>query len=644
MRLFKNKVGRPTKEMLRKRKIIVASLVVLVVALAGLGTYFGISFFYKKIINSNVMNAEPGSNGLPKIQITATNLKTNKTIKDNGNSTWTNKNVWLSGWRNYSVRFNVKASTSSGKIKSIHITWNNGGYKTTSSAEANLNSMKSKNKKTTYNSTSYIDAKADGLRYAYITATTTKGKTRTVQVRVAIDQTVPKASIAWGEYKNASGGKRYIGATGKTTCADSMSGVKETIAYEALNPNNRITGVSSVTIALRKPGTNYFVSYCYDKAGNKSKVRNATKYTYVNPVEVASVDGNPTKWTNKHVTLRVAANSKAYFLHTYAYSFDNGKTWQASNIKTFTKNQTVKIKVRDLKGNISATKEVKITKIDTTAPTVKLSWENLKTINGKYYIGSVGKVTCEDSGSGVIDAVAYEKLQENNKKNGKTSASITITRTGNNYFSGSCTDKAGNTSKVKKSDTYYYNSTNMGIQLLLVANKELGNKGTKYWKFYGAESDWCTMFVYWVTAHTNVSGVSNSCINKPGTNDCVYSNYIKLKPPLVYEYVEWMVNKNKFYHSQYYFNKYNKTYGYDKQVYKPASGDLIFLVREHEYHGNPKDCYGEPYHVGIVKEVKNGQVYYIDGNSGNDDFRYSAVKLSHAAIGSNIIMGYGHWK
>ena len=44
----------------------------------------------------------------------------------------------------------------------------------------------------------------------------------------------------------------------------------------------------------------------------------------------------------------------------------------------------------------------------------------------------------------------------------------------------------------------------------------------------------------------------------------------------------------------------------------PAPGDLITFGNS-EYHG-----YGHAYHVGIVEEVRDGRVYTIEGNSGNE--------------------------
>lgn len=60
--------------------------------------------------------------------------------------------------------------------------------------------------------------------------------------------------------------------------------------------------------------------------------------------------------------------------------------------------------------------------------------------------------------------------------------------------------------------------------------------------------------------------------------------------------------------------------------YIPVSGDIIFFDWEQD---------GSPDHVGIVKEVRDGNVFTIEGNSGN------MCKEKHYQINSNVIYGYG---
>ncbi|MCM1508936.1 MAG: hypothetical protein NC177_17650, partial [Ruminococcus flavefaciens] len=129
------------------------------------------------------------------------------------------------------------------------------------------------------------------------------------------------------------------------------------------------------------------------------------KYTNDTTVPtISSVSGNPTDWTKSNVTLKVTATDNVYGASGIAsYSFDNGGTWQTSNSKSFSSNQTVNIKVKDLAGNISAVKTVKITKIDKTAPTIsKVELSPSSWTNGSVKV----TVTATDAGCG-LHATAY---------------------------------------------------------------------------------------------------------------------------------------------------------------------------------------------------------------------------------------------
>ena len=119
---------------------------------------------------------------------------------------------------------------------------------------------------------------------------------------------------------------------------------------------------------------------------------------------ISSVSGNPTAWTKNNVTLTVTATDDVYGVSGIAgYSFDNGSTWQTSKSKAFSANKTVYIKVKDKRGNISAAKTVKITKIDKTAPTIsKVELNPTDWTNGNVTV----TVTASDAGSGLAD-LAY---------------------------------------------------------------------------------------------------------------------------------------------------------------------------------------------------------------------------------------------
>lgn len=182
----------------------------------------------------------------------------------------------------------------------------------------------------------------------------------------------------------------------------------------------------------------------------------------------------------------------------------------------------------------------------------------------------------------------------------------------------------------------------LGEKLVQIAEKELGKNHRTYTDFYGFANEWCAMFVYWVTAHTPVDGNAASCTSRNGSDNCVYKKYIGTKSAVVYDYAQWIANNKKFYHSEYYARKYN-TYKSGNKVYEPQPGDLIFFAREYEYNGNPKNCPGEPYHIGIVREVKDGQVITIEGNTSGYSYDTTKVASNKFSLGDSLIMGYGHW-
>lgn len=102
---------------------------------------------------------------------------------------------------------------------------------------------------------------------------------------------------------------------------------------------------------------------------NNSSSNSNNSYT----LKINNITGNSSSWTNK-VTLKVSATASRG-LANKAYSFDGGKTYQSSNTKTFTKNGSVVVVVKDSKGK-TISKKIEITKIDTTKPNVSISASN----------------------------------------------------------------------------------------------------------------------------------------------------------------------------------------------------------------------------------------------------------------------------
>lgn len=107
------------------------------------------------------------------------------------------------------------------------------------------------------------------------------------------------------------------------------------------------------------------------KDGENKLALQIVKVVYDNEAPNMTVQANTSEWS-KSVTLTINAtdNSEGCGLHKDAYSFDGGQTWQSSNTKIFTTNQTVNIQTRDALGQVTSTIDQVVNNIDVDAPTV----------------------------------------------------------------------------------------------------------------------------------------------------------------------------------------------------------------------------------------------------------------------------------
>lgn len=138
--------------------------------------------------------------------------------------------------------------------------------------------------------------------------------------------------------------------------------------------------------------------------------------------------------------------------------------------------------------------------------------------------------------------------------------------------------------------------TGTGSQAIVqVALTQEGNGGDTYWSWYGFSSreEWCACFVSW-------------CADQCGYID---SGVIP-KFSLCSAGMEWFESRGQFMDGS----------------YVPTSGDLVFFD-----WGND----GSVDHVGIVESVVDGNIYTVEGNSGDKVARRSYP------IGYGQIVGYG---
>ena len=176
-----------------------------------------------------------------------------------------------------------------------------------------------------------------------------------------IDRTPPVISSVTGNPKRWTNQD----VTLKITATDAISGLHDT-------PYSFDGGKT-----WQKEATKVYDRITYDIVIKvRDKVGNTTTYGTIDIVRIdktvptiTNVEGNVEDWTTKNVTLTVSTNENSGS-PVEQFSFDDGKTWQLSNQKTFTKNEEVKIRVKDEAGNISPVRLESITKIDKDAPVV----------------------------------------------------------------------------------------------------------------------------------------------------------------------------------------------------------------------------------------------------------------------------------
>lgn len=153
--------------------------------------------------------------------------------------------------------------------------------------------------------------------------------------------------------------------------------------YLVSNESVLVEGSNTFTISGLKAygeGQIALAFYLEDSAGNTSLLYTAFIPAYgeedKKAPEIVSVTLNTTSPTNQPVSVVVEAKDDVD-LADKAYSFDGGKTWQQSNEYAYKENTVITagtIVVRDAAENETKyNKELKITNIDTTLPTMSVS-------------------------------------------------------------------------------------------------------------------------------------------------------------------------------------------------------------------------------------------------------------------------------
>ena len=132
--------------------------------------------------------------------------------------------------------------------------------------------------------------------------------------------------------------------------------------------------------------------------------------------------------------------------------------------------------------------------------------------------------------------------------------------------------------------------------MVAVAQSQIGNVGgAPYWSWWGLDYrvEWCAIFVSW-------------CADQCGYLDAgVLPKMEGVRP-----YVDWFIERGQW----------------QGREYEPSPGDIIFFDWESD---------GLADHVGIVEKVEDGQIYTVEGNSGDHCVE------NHYYLGSAPVYGIG---
>ena len=174
-----------------------------------------------------------------------------------------------------------------------------------------------------------------------------------------------------------------------TLTIEGASDTQSGLANEAYSFDNGVTWQSSNSKTYTS-NTDHIVIQVRDQLGHiyTHPEINITMIDKTNPT-ITNVSGNPSSWQTEATLIVDGVSDTQSGLADEAYSFDNGVTWQSSNVKKYTSNtNNIIIKVRDKAGNVYTHSVINITKIDDVVPTAKISVST-----------SLGTITISENGS-----------------------------------------------------------------------------------------------------------------------------------------------------------------------------------------------------------------------------------------------------
>ena len=268
----------------------------------------------------------------------------------------------------------------------------------------------------------------------------------------------PDTAPSGYKYQWYKGTSKIKNATGITYNATSSGKYKIEVTTGS---NNKATS-EVYTVNIKTSGTS-------KPSGGGTNKKPSVNNNKVPPV--VKVSGIPTNWTTNNVTLKISATA-VNGLHSTAYSFDGGKTYQKENQKTFTSNTKGTIIVRDKRGN-KTTYNFNISKIDKTEPKV--------TISGNATLKS--KLTAIVTPSTTPSGYKYQWYKGNTILSGANSSTYTPSTVGTYYVevrtgSGKKTKSIGKTIKEQIKPTVTISGSSAWTNKSVKITSTIKNPGT----------------------------------------------------------------------------------------------------------------------------------------------------------------------
>ena len=268
----------------------------------------------------------------------------------------------------------------------------------------------------------------------------------------------PDTAPSGYKYQWYKGSSKIKNATGITYNATSSGKYKIEVTTGS---NNKATS-EVYTVNIKTSGTS-------KPSGGGTNKKPSVNNNKVPPV--VKVSGIPTNWTTNNVTLKISATA-VNGLHSTAYSFDGGKTYQKENQKTFTSNTKGTIIVRDKRGN-QTTYNFNISKIDKTEPKV--------TISGNATLKS--KLTAIVTPSTTPSGYKYQWYKGNTILSGANSSTYTPSTVGTYYVevrtgSGKKTKSVGKTIKEQIKPTVTISGSSAWTNKSVKITSTIKNPGT----------------------------------------------------------------------------------------------------------------------------------------------------------------------